>query len=132
MVIFLLMQNTFKTLLADRNIEYKQAIVSPTIFNNVLWQCLAETETGYWFAHYSIFDKDIDRIEFIEIPKNHELLESYKNNRHVQALIWFSRGFYKLPKLSLIRIPQLILLMYHFSKHFSKFRYILFLSCGDK
>lgn len=93
------MNNNFKQLLAARNIEYQQAVVSPTIFNNVLWQCLAETKNGYLFTNYSIFDKNLDKLEFIKIPKNHHLLDAYKENRHVQTLIWFSRGFHNVEQI---------------------------------
>lgn len=92
------MENKFKALLDDRNVTYNRVSVLPTIFNNALWQCVAETETDYVFTTYSVFDKNLDKIKLVHIEKNHDLLTPYKNDKEVQILTWFSKGYYNIEK----------------------------------
>jgi inner membrane protein len=92
------MQHKFEDLLKDRNIAYNRASVVPTIFNNALWQCVAETDSNYLFTNYSIFDEDLDKIELVQIEKNHELLEPYHGDKEVEILRWFSKGYYNIEK----------------------------------
>ena len=92
------MENNFKQLLEDRNIEYQRISVLPTILNNVLWQCVAETDTNYLFTNYSLLDENLDKIELFPITKNHELLNEYDHEKEVKILKWFSKGYYNVEK----------------------------------
>ena len=92
------MENKFKALLEERNVNYNQVSVVPTIFNNALWQCVAETDTNYVFTNYSVFDKNLDEIELVSIEKNHDLLMPYGNDKEVKILKWFSKGYYNVEK----------------------------------
>lgn len=92
------MENKFKALLEDRNVTYNRVSVVPTIFNNALWQCVAETDTNYVFTNYSVFDKNLDKIELVSIEKNHDLLVPYGNDKEVKILKWFSKGYYNVEK----------------------------------
>ncbi len=92
------MENNFEELLSDRNIEYQRVSVLPTIFNNVLWQCVAETDTNFIFCNYSLLDEDLDKIELVNIPKNHELLNEYTGEKELEILKWFSKGYYNVEK----------------------------------
>lgn len=93
------MEDKFKTLLEDRNVSYNRVSVLPTIFNNVLWQCVAETDSNYLFTNYSMFDEDLDKIKLVAIEKNHDLLGLYENDKEVQILKWFSKGYYNVEAL---------------------------------
>ncbi len=90
------MQSKFEALLQDRKITYSRVSVIPTIFNNVLWQCVAETDHHFLFTNYSMFDENLNKIKIVEIPKNHELLTAYEDNREVKILKWFSKGYYNV------------------------------------
>ena len=92
------MENNFKALLTDRNIDYQRVSVLPTIFNNVLWQCVAETDSNYLFTNYSVFDVDLERIKLVPIKKNHELLADFSGEKEVEILKWFSKGYYNIKK----------------------------------
>ena len=82
--------HVFKSSLAD--VEYIRFRSQPTIFNNILWYGIIETESDYQYAFYSILDSDKKNIKWRKISKNHELLSFSDDN--IQTLIWFSDGFY--------------------------------------
>lgn len=92
------MKDKFETLLQDRNVAYNRVSVLPTIFNNALWQCVAETDSNYIFTNYSVFDEDLDKIKLVPIAKNHDLLKPYMDNHEVQILTWFSKDYYNIEK----------------------------------
>ena len=94
------MECKFRMLLEDRNVTYNRISVAPTIFNNILWQCVAETETNYLFANYSLLDRDLDKIELVPIAKNHDLLARYEGEKEVEILKWFSKGYYNVEQNS--------------------------------
>jgi inner membrane protein len=93
-----IMERNFENLLKDRNIAYNRISVLPTIFNNVLWQCVAETDSNYLFTNYSAFDENLDKIELVKIEKNHELLAEFENDKEILILKWFSKDFYNIQK----------------------------------
>lgn len=90
------MENKFKALLEERNVNYNQVSVVPTIFNNALWQCVAETDTNYVFTNYSVFDKNLDKIKLVSVDKNHDLLAAYESDKEIKILKWFSKGYYNV------------------------------------
>ncbi len=81
--------------LKTQNINYKTYISTPFILNSVLWQTVVETDTSFCYGVYSILDKE-PKIEFVSLPKNHQLLEPYKNNEFVKIILWFAQGYYML------------------------------------
>ena len=84
----------FAKSLEERNIETIRQRTSPSIFNNLLWNCVAETEDGYYLGLYSIYDEG-QRLHFLnEIPKNHEILAPFERDDRIQILKWFSDGYY--------------------------------------
>ncbi len=92
-------QDTFAQLLDERKIEYTDYVVSPTILNTMLWQCVANTPDGYKVGFYSVLDEDLSQIKFAHIEKNHELLQPYHGNRYIQILRWFSKGYYNVERI---------------------------------
>ena len=76
-----------------QEIAYVEMDSKPTPLNTILWNSQVETENGYTIAYYSLFDTK--PIAFSkEVPKNHHLLEPYKNQKVVQQLIKISVGWY--------------------------------------
>lgn len=66
----------------------------PTTF---LWSGYIIKQDTVYQAIYSIFDDNID-LQFTPIPRNSSHIEPYKQDRGVETLLWFSRGFYTVQK----------------------------------
>lgn len=77
-------------------ISYNRFSAQPTILNNMLWYSVAETETQYHLAFYSLFDKSTTADKIITVDKNHNLIDMTDNN--LQTLTWFSNDYYNLSK----------------------------------
>lgn len=75
-------------------IQAERYLTTPTIFNNVLWNCVAETDSAYYTGNYSLNDSNRN-IGLNEIPKNWNLIE-YKDDYAFKKLVWFSDGFYNV------------------------------------
>ncbi len=86
----------FEASLKHHNIPYERFTAVPTIFNNVLWNGIAETPTHYYRALYSNFDKSPIIQEFQKLEKGHELLGTYKDDESIKTLQWFSNGYYNI------------------------------------
>lgn len=87
--------NSFQDKLEADKIAYVEMDTRPAPLNTFLWNAQVETKTGYRMAYYSIFDSQ--PIKFSEeFPKNHHLLEPYKDQKAVQQLIKISQGWYMI------------------------------------
>lgn len=89
-------EEIFEQSLQREGIAHERLMVSPTIFNNVLWQGMAENDTAYFHGMYSILDKEPRVLSFSVIPKGHDLLKSYEKDRTAGILKWFSDGYYSV------------------------------------
>ena len=93
-----LVNTAFEESLSEKNIPYDRYMTSPTIFNNILWNCVAEGEDDFYMGLYSLYDqKPYFRI-LETIPKNHELLAPYEGQRTTKILQWFSNEYYTLSR----------------------------------
>ena len=70
--------------------EIKTTPNGPTTF---LWTGYVMKADTIYQSVYSIFDESQD-FEFRAIPRSSHLIESYKEDRALDTLIWFSRGYY--------------------------------------
>ena len=70
--------------------EIKTTPNGPTTF---LWTGYVMRADTIYQSVYSIFDESQD-LEFRTIPRNSHLIESYKEDRALDTLLWFSRGYY--------------------------------------
>lgn len=91
-------ENIFEASLKAQNIQYERFTITPSIFNNVLWQGVAEGDTAYYHGMYSLLDKEPRIAQFVTIPKNHDWIAEYDNERDIQVLKWFSNGYYSILK----------------------------------
>ena len=82
----------------EQQIDYERFTNSPTIFNNILWQGVAETDTCYYQGRYSLLDEEPKIKKFYWLPKNHELLAPYADLREIKILDWFSEGYYNIER----------------------------------
>ena len=94
----LYIDSIFKNSLADENIEYSRYSSQPSILNNILWYGIAETETSYHVAYYSLFDSTNRFSEWLEIPKNRAITED--DFSEIKDLSWFSNGYFSVIKTS--------------------------------
>ena len=88
----------FEKSLQAEQLTYSRFSTNPTIFNNILWQGVAEGDSLFYHGAYSILDKEERVVRFNYLPKNHHLLVPYQDQRAVKMLKWFSRDFYNVTK----------------------------------
>jgi inner membrane protein len=86
----------FKASLAEENIAYSSYSSQPSILNNVLWYGIAETETSYKVAYYSLFDASNRFSEWQIIPKTRDITTSEYID--LEDLSWFSNGYFSVKK----------------------------------
>ncbi len=89
----------FEATLEQNNIEYTRYMTSPTILNNILWYCLAETEDGYYHGLYSIFDNK-RKVNISFTARNEHLILDHPDDSTIKTLKWFSNDYYGLTQLS--------------------------------
>ncbi len=86
----------FENSLAEQDFEYQRYMTSPTIFNNVLWHCIAEGDSMYYQGLYSLMDPEPRLRVWNKFPKNHQLVKDYKGDRSIEILKWFSNDYYNI------------------------------------
>lgn len=86
--------SVFEKSLHNNAIKFKRFQTQPSIFNNILWYGIAETDSSYFAAFYSLLDKENQFSDWQELPKNHNLVPA--SNKDIQTLSWFSNGYYNL------------------------------------
>lgn len=82
----------YKKSLASETIVFERFQTQPSIFNNILWYGIAETEDSYYVGFYSIFDSAPEVKNWKRLPKNHDLIPT--TNKDIKTLAWFSDGYY--------------------------------------
>lgn len=83
--------------LSTYNIEYSRYMTGPTILNNVLWSGTAETDSSFFTGLYAFNDKKKE-FKLVEIPKNHDWLSAKEDDKVINTLSWFSKGYYSVLK----------------------------------
>lgn len=84
--------SVYKKSLKAENIDYIRYRTQPTIFNNILWYGIAETEENYYVGFYSLLDLSSKVETWHKLPKNHDLAPD--SNGDIKTLVWFSNGYY--------------------------------------
>ena len=91
------MDSVFKKSLIMKDIDFNRYYTQPTIFNNVLWYGVAESDSLYYVAYYSLLDKKSQFIDFKALPKE-KALSAEKFSR-IKDLAWFSNYYYSIYKI---------------------------------
>lgn len=91
------MESVFTQALTQQGHTVERTFVQPTAFNNLLWTCIAEDESGFWIGYHSLLD-GTRPIDFRRVEKNHDLLGDARDAPAVQRLAWFSRGYYTVSR----------------------------------
>lgn len=76
---------------------YHEMKTTPNGPSSFLWNAYIIKSDTVYQSVYSIFDDD-KIVDFESIPRNSHLIEPYINDRGVEALLWFSRGYYTVQK----------------------------------
>ncbi|MEJ6792960.1 MAG: metal-dependent hydrolase [Lacinutrix sp.] len=90
----LYIDSIFKKSLAEKNIEYSRYSSQPSIFNTILWYGIAETDTTYQVAYYSLFDTSNRFSEWKTLPKNRSITKN--NFKDLKDLAWFSNDYFSV------------------------------------
>jgi len=90
------MDAVFEKSFINKGIPYTRFSAQPTIFNNILWYAVAESETQYHLAYYSLLDKSNTTDSVITVDKNHGLLDM--SDKNLNTLTWFSKNYFNLSK----------------------------------
>lgn len=86
----------FEDSLKKQDIAFHRYRTQPTIFNNVLWYGVAETDRHYYMGFYSMFDKENKITAWKIIPKDNDIVPM--NDKDLAILAWFSDDYYKVRK----------------------------------
>lgn len=89
--------HNFSTYLQENQINYQNFDSRPAPFSIILWIFNLETEDEFLISSYSLFDEQED-FEFKHFPKNHHLLNPYRNHHEVEKLIRLTKGKYIVEK----------------------------------
>ena len=87
----------FRSSLKDENISYKRYFTQPTIFNNILWYGVLESETTYRVGYYSLLDEGNRFSDWFEIPKVRDI--SSEDSKRLNKLAWFSNDYFSIYKI---------------------------------
>jgi len=92
-----IVNRTFEETLAAKNIHYQRYYTNPSLFNNIVWNGVAEGDTAYYFGLYGFNDCRREFSPISVIPKNHQLLNVVPpHSRAGYFLHWFSDGYYNV------------------------------------
>ncbi|MBN32105.1 MAG: hypothetical protein CL845_08995 [Crocinitomicaceae bacterium] len=83
---------TLKQTLSGQGIVYTSLCITPTIFNNILWNAVVDADDEFLLAQYSIYDEILP--SFHSIPKGYELLHNLETDETLAVLRWFSAGYF--------------------------------------
>jgi inner membrane protein len=86
--------SVFKESFKKAGITYTRFSAQPTIFNNILWYGVAETETHYYLTFYSLLDTSATADKIITVDKSHHLIDV--NDKNLKTLAWFSNDYYNI------------------------------------
>ena len=93
----LYIDSIFKKSLKENQINYTRFSTQPAIFNNILWYGIAENNTEYVVANYSLFDTKNRFLDFKIVPKQRDLKPSDFDD--IKSLAWFSNQYYSVYKI---------------------------------
>jgi len=83
----------FEKSIAAQNQHMELRFVGTTPLNIVLWYGVAETDSAFQIGYHSFFSRS-DHVDWIQYPKQHELLSDIKEEYGVDRLKWFSDNLY--------------------------------------
>lgn len=92
-------ERIWRDTLTAHHTSWQRLFTSPTLFNNILWHMVAETDSLYYKGDYALTDHEPVVKLRDTLVKNHDLLSPYAESRPIQILKWFSHGYYAVTAL---------------------------------
>lgn len=90
-------EQLFKEKLAEKELPVKRIYTNPSIFNNIVWYGVAESDSAYYFGLYGFNDAEKKFGRLSALPKNHERLSHIPEDaRAMRFLNWFTKGYYNV------------------------------------
>jgi inner membrane protein len=90
-------ETLFKEKLQKNEVQVQRFTTNPSIFNNIVWYGVAESDTAYHFGLYGFNDSQGRFGGLSLIPKNHQLLNGIpQDDRAIRFLRWFTDGYYNV------------------------------------
>lgn len=87
----------FRKSITESSVSINRFSIQPSIFNNILWYAIGESESSYFVSYYSLLDTKNRFLKFIELPKQRDLkLEDYDD---IKNLAHFSNQYYSVYKI---------------------------------
>lgn len=83
----------FQNSLVAEEIPYTRYITTPTIANNILWNCVAETDSFFYIGFYSLLDSESIVKNMDKVPINKHLTLGHEEDESIKTLQWFSNGY---------------------------------------
>ena len=87
--------SSFRQGFASRGILPERLLTAPTPMNSVVWMGLCMSGDSLYAGLYSVLDKSAPR-DFTPIARNTHLIEGHEQDRAVEKLLWFSKGWYSV------------------------------------
>lgn len=89
------MKSAFERELSAQNISYSRISMFPTLFNNVLWRGIAETDSAYFIGYASFLDAEI-KPRFTAFNKNHQLIQALPPDARLRRFQSITDGYFIL------------------------------------
>lgn len=86
----------FRESLSANSIEYSRFRTQPTLFNNILWYGVAETDSLYYMGFYSHLDST-NRIQQWQTIVKKDSIDVY-SDKNLSTLAWFSDNYFVIEK----------------------------------
>jgi len=87
------MEQHFQAQLEHQEISYERLLVQPTLFNNVLWRAIAQTDEGYYVGFRSHLD-GTGGVRWRFIPRHEDKLSAIEADPSVDRLRRLTRNWY--------------------------------------
>lgn len=92
----LYVDTVFKKSFDKAGISYHRFSTQPTIFNNILWYAVAESDTHYILTFYSLLDTKSYSDKMILRKKGHDLVDM--RDKNLRTMAWFSNDYFTISK----------------------------------
>ncbi|WP_308992010.1 metal-dependent hydrolase [Mariniflexile litorale] len=87
----------FRKSITESNLKIYRFSTQASIFNNILWYGIAESDISYYVSYYSLLDSKNKFLNFVELPKQRDLKPEDFND--IKNLAWFSNQYYSIYKI---------------------------------
>lgn len=81
--------------LEKEGISYISYQSRPSPMNTILWTFNIEQKDKFLITYYSLLDDEM-RLQFVVVPKDHQLLEEHRNHPDIEELIFLTKNYYTL------------------------------------